>query len=70
MEIKMFCTDCGSELTVDTIKTPIPSVLIPIKVDPCQHCLEDKRKEGWDEGHEAGYSEGLVVENNNDLYRN
>jgi len=66
MEIKTYCTDCGNELVLD-IKPALLS--IQLTVEPCFHCTETTRKEGWDEGHEAGYSEGLVVENNNDIYR-
>jgi len=57
MEIKVYCKHCGEELDVNI--TPSTKHL-ELVVEPCNHCLEETRKEGWNEGNEAGYSNGLV----------
>ena len=52
VEIQIWC-DCGEGLCRQAEGSEGT-----ITVDPCGKCLENARREGWDEGDEEGYQRG------------
>ena len=64
MEFKLYCERCGSRIFISNTevktKDEISSEII-FKIEVCSTCLEDSRKDGFEEGKEQGYSDGLLA---------
>lgn len=58
MEIKLHCSTCGAELKAEVYQ--FIDHIVRIRIELCDVCLMEMRQEGWDEGQEQGYSEGLI----------
>ena len=54
--IDVSCQVCGSDLGGHTVD--LRRVIIPIKVPPCETCMEKAHKQGYDEGYDEGHGEG------------
>jgi len=62
VELEVFCSTCGSELTTDS-ETESPSGYsnnhaFKVTVSPCGKCLEERFEEGKEEGKEEGIEQG------------
>ena len=59
MEIKTYCEHCGSELE-NEIAISIDQT-VNLKIISCIDCMSDAKFEGYKEGEEKGYSDGLLA---------
>ena len=58
LDFGVYCS-CGAGLCRQTKEGQTPGRGMPfITVEPCQHCLEVARQEGYDEGFCDGLEEG------------
>lgn len=47
LSVKFFCKDCGRKLEADV---EMASGYVEFKVEPCEHCMDDKFEEGYQNG--------------------
>jgi hypothetical protein len=58
-ELIVVCTECGAELSVDIESPSRFGLYYNLKVEPCEHCMANKKEEGEKEGRDVGYDEGF-----------
>lgn len=54
-EFDIVCADCGADLDVDETEESAGKYVA--KVSACEVCMNEERKEGFNEGYEEGLSE-------------
>ena len=61
IEFEVFCDRCGAGMCSNTEVTIGRSRGIPqLRITPCDKCLDNERKEGYNEGYEEGKDEGYT----------
>ena len=58
VEVEVYCAGCGTGLCNDTESTFTHNRHRPcFRVQPCTHCLQKARDEGFQEGHDKAREE-------------
>ena len=60
IEIEVFCNVCGYGLCHETETKNFHRDTPTIYVNPCYHCLEKAKEEGYDEGYDEGFDVGSI----------
>jgi len=56
LDFEVYCAECGAGLCNQS-DAESTSRGFKVTIEPCKRCLEDARQEGFDKGHDEGYSE-------------